>query len=425
MEYKYSLSKKGKSICPSCGKKTFVLYVDNSTKEPFHSTVGKCDRADNCAYHYAPKEYFQDNGIKIDFEPISCRPQPQQPQPSYLDTDIFKRSLSGYENNNLISYLKTIFDNDTIIGLIQRYFIGTSKHWENSTVFWQIDINGKVRAGKIMQYNGQTGKRIKKPNNRISWVHSVLKLENFNLSQCLFGEHLLSDKEKTVAVVESEKTAIIASVFLPDFIWLASGGSEGLSLKRCKVLFNRKVILFPDLGQFDKWKEKEAELSKICTVSTSAILEEKATEEERKAGFDIADYLTKSKLQNTPTNTSEDFSAVITRVCEKTENLTKHDVENKKSDEYDAIKKDDCNEYNALKNTKSNESNAIKKVICFISLDGRLYIPTPPDCKKSYTVYSSVEAYNNRSEKPTFEPFVLTDTKAMNEVFINLDTLKI
>jgi hypothetical protein len=63
-----------------------------------------------------------------------------------------------------------------------------------------------------MQYDSQRVSVLKKPQARISWVHSVLKLPNYNLSQCFFGEHLLIDTTKTVAIVESEKTAVIASV---------------------------------------------------------------------------------------------------------------------------------------------------------------------------------------------------------------------
>lgn len=98
-----------------------------------------------------------------------------------------------------------------------------------ATVFWQIDIHGNVRAGKIMGYDFETGHRIKEPFNQVSWVHSVKKLPYFHMKQCLFGEHLLSGNStgqstKTIAIVESEKTALIAALFIPDFIWLATGG---------------------------------------------------------------------------------------------------------------------------------------------------------------------------------------------------------
>ena len=50
------------------------------------------------------------------------------------------------------------------------------------------------------------------------------------MRQCLFGEHLLayaSSMARTVAIVESEKTALIAALFIPDLVWLATGGMHG------------------------------------------------------------------------------------------------------------------------------------------------------------------------------------------------------
>ena len=48
-----------------------------------------------------------------------------------------------------------------------------------------------------MQYNPETGKRMKHQSGAIDWVHNKLKksrqlLEDFNLQQCFFGEHLLN-----------------------------------------------------------------------------------------------------------------------------------------------------------------------------------------------------------------------------------------
>jgi hypothetical protein len=130
-------------------------------------------------------------------------------------------------------------------------------------------------------------------------MHKVLNLPDFNLSQCLFGEHLLiSNKVKPVAIVESEKTAIMASVYLPEYIWVATGGCGNLSVKLCESLHGRNVVLFPDAGKFDDWNKKVEILSPICTVSVSSVIEQKATDADRKAGVDLADYLVKQSLSS-------------------------------------------------------------------------------------------------------------------------------
>ena len=114
------------------------------------------------------------------------------------------------------------------------------------------------------------------------------------MQQCFFGEHLLTIfPTATVAIVESEKSAMIASLIMPELICLATGGIQGLSIEKCQVLKNRNVILFPDLGAFEKWSLKAQEISKYshCVVSVSTILQYTSTSEEKLEGLDIADYL--------------------------------------------------------------------------------------------------------------------------------------
>ncbi|MCU0432255.1 MAG: DUF6371 domain-containing protein [Bacteroidia bacterium] len=283
--------------CPSCQQrdKTFSLYIDTETGKHIHPTVGRCNRESKCSYHYTPKQYFQDNNISFDTtQPKAYKPRTaaQQTKPvSFIPVEIFKASLKGYETNHFAKYLIDLFGAEVASELISRYFIATSKHWSGATVFWQIDITGKVRTGKIMLYNPVTGKRVKEPFNHINWVHKSLQQPEFELGQCLFGEHLLIDKTKPVAVVESEKTAVIASVYLPQFIWVAVGSLTNLNAEKCSILKGRTVALFPDLNGFDKWNTKAEELSHLANFVVSDLLERKATETEREQGFDLADYL--------------------------------------------------------------------------------------------------------------------------------------
>ena len=86
-----------------------------------------------------------------------------------------------------------------------RYRIGTSNHWPNATIFWQIDQQQKVHTGKIMLYDYHTGHRVKDPFNHIAWVHKSENTKNFHLKQCLFGLHRLRPDTKIVAIVEAEK----------------------------------------------------------------------------------------------------------------------------------------------------------------------------------------------------------------------------
>ena len=102
-------------------------------------------------------------------------------------------------------------------------------------------------------------------------------------------------------LVESEKTAVIMSHFISDYIWLATGGKNGcFNRAAMQVLQGRDVTLIPDLGATEQWKAKSAMLSEICKkVSVSDILERIATEGQRNQGLDIADFflLSPSKRQ--------------------------------------------------------------------------------------------------------------------------------
>lgn len=287
--------------CPSCQQrdKTFSRYIDTETGQHLHPTVGRCNRESNCGHHYTPKQYFQDNGISFDTpQPKAYKPRPVTPQPkpvSFIPVEVFKASLNptAFEVNYFVKYLIDLFGVEVASQLVSRYFIATSKHWNGATVFWQIDTQGKVRTGKIMLYSPTTGKRVKEPFNHINWVHKALKQPEFELKQCLFGEHLLIDKTNPVAIVESEKTAVIASVYLPQFIWVAVGSLTNLNAEKCSILKGRTVVLFPDLNGFDKWSSKAKELSHLANFTVSDLLERKATEAERKQGLDLADYLIK------------------------------------------------------------------------------------------------------------------------------------
>jgi hypothetical protein len=302
-EHKYILEPyKGMNTryrCPSCQQrdKTFTLYIDTETGEHIHPTVGRCNRESNCGHHYTPKQYFQDNNISFDTpQPKAYKPRPVTPQPkpvSFIPVEVFKASLKAHETNHFVKFLINLFGAEVASQLVSRYFIATSKHWNGATVFWQIDTQGKVRTGKIMLYSPTTGKRIKEPFNHINWVHKALKQPEFELRQCLFGEHLLIDKTKPVAIVESEKTAVIASVYLPAFIWVAVGSLSNLNAEKCSILKGRTVTLFPDLKGFEKWNNKAKELSHLAIFTVSDLLERKATEAEKKQGFDLADYLIK------------------------------------------------------------------------------------------------------------------------------------
>lgn len=296
--YKYSLDKSSKKHkCPKCDKNRFVRYVDNSTDNYLNSKVGKCDREINCGHHYSPKMFCNDEGNS--YEPFSVNQFVNKIKSTdYHSRNDLKETLKVELNsNNFIKFLSSNFNRVDVDSVLSNYNIGTAEYCYNGTVFWQINSTNQIRAGKIISYT-KAGKRTKYTN----WVHSIKikegKLKKFNLSQCLFGEHLISKYHKPIAIVESEKTACIMSMLFKKYLWLATGGLHGISNKKFLPIKERQIILYPDLGikgikgsPFDIWNRKKKELSTLgYTISISELLEKNATQMDREKGLDIADY---------------------------------------------------------------------------------------------------------------------------------------
>lgn len=287
-DYRYQLepyNRNSKHRCPSCDHKTFTLYIDTHNSEYVNSDVGRCDREIHCGYHIPPREYFNNYQpkpkSKIRF-PKEEDNLPKVEQGAYIRFKDFNNSLKNYDRNSFISYLVKLFNVKITSELILKYFIGTRN---KSTIFWQIDFFGNIRTGKIMAYDPINGRRIR----YVNWVHQ--DFQNFDLKQCLFGEHLLRNNRKRVAVVESEKTAIIASAYLPEYIWLASGGKNGISEEKFKVLKDRNVTFIPDIDCFEEWIDKIFSFQKDFDFKFWNELVEIATDSEIEQGLDLADYL--------------------------------------------------------------------------------------------------------------------------------------
>ena len=195
--------------------------------------------------------------------------------------------------NRTRRFLRTLFPPETITRLITDYCLGVTK--DRSAIFFQLDIQGRCRGGKIIQYNPETGHRIKDAGVPVDWVHARLKKkgllpESWSVRQCLFGEHLLAQyPDALVCLVEAEKTAVICSAFCPKFIWLATGGKTQLG-DRLDVLKGRKVLVFPDIDAYAAWQEAFAK-KPYLSVTFSDILEKDGTPEDRAAQIDIADWL--------------------------------------------------------------------------------------------------------------------------------------
>lgn len=298
--------------CPKCGDPhSFAYYLDGNTGLPIDKTVGRCNHESGCGYHYTPKQFFIDNPVEKErfVRPVQQKPiQKPQREIGYIPFQYVEKSASY--NSSFVYFLCGLFDrysleSPTIERLMQDYALGATK--DGSIIYWQIDTKGKVRTGKVMKYDPNTGHRVK-DGGGINWIHAMMKKQgllpdDYHLVQCLFGEHLLKIyPTKVVALVESEKSALIASGVYPDYVWLATGGKSQLSIDKLKVLQGRTVVMFPDVDGFEYWSNKAKEVEAIgCKVVVSDLLEKNATDEDRANKIDIADWLIRCLSESTVT----------------------------------------------------------------------------------------------------------------------------
>ena len=287
--------RKSRHTCPNCGNKTsYTKFVDVTTGDYLGDSFGRCDRIEKCGYFRAP------TGKDINNSPILINPKEaieayqleENAEVSLVDSSNVVSSMTLMDN--LSQFLFNNFDRAKVTETLLKYKLGESDRWKGSTIFWQIDQNLDVRTGKIILYDVETGKRVKKPRPHISWYHVPEKFlmddsyPDFSLKQCIFGEHLVNNETTEVHVVESEKTALLCNI-IDGKVWLAVGGLEMINEERLLPFKHCKITFYPDKGAkaVDKWKKKLAPIGETFDIKINTFLEKTTLED----GSDIGDLI--------------------------------------------------------------------------------------------------------------------------------------
>lgn len=274
-EYKFSRNRGQVKYCP-CGKSN-----SNGKFAPFQGYLkeGYC--------HSCDQAFYPDS--KTITKPFDRLLMPKQ-QPKFHDLELVEKTvLVPDDQNNFIIFLKTLFTSREVQKAVLNYLIGSWSDWKGITVFWQIDQKERVYHGKLMLFNTETGKRVvgKDGNAIISSVRSRLNIDKIGFNQCLFGLHLVGKNTKVIALIESEKSAIIMSIFKPEYVWLSTGGKGGFKFDFLNPIKGQTIIAFPDKGVYDLWLEKANQLNSFgFNIRVSNWLE---TQNEFNVGTDLAD----------------------------------------------------------------------------------------------------------------------------------------
>ena len=208
-----------------------------------------------------------------------------------------------------------------------RYRLGATK--DGGVIFWQIDDHQQVHTGKIMYYQSDCHRS---KERHPTWVHCLMKDQlppNYEFHPCLFGLHLLSNTDQSdltdinnsfnsldscsekpsvssvqsvvpkIAIVESEKSAVILSEKFPDFVWLSCGGLQAFRPELLAPLVDYKVVIFPDTDPtgdaFRQWSQVAIEAQRLYKfhypLRISRLLEDHASPEQKQRKIDLVDYL--------------------------------------------------------------------------------------------------------------------------------------
>ncbi|GAB3018998.1 DUF6371 domain-containing protein [Spirosoma pulveris] len=237
-----------------------------------------------------------------------------------LPDEVVSPSLGHYERNQFSSLLCQQFGKRKADELLYQFKIGTSKRWPGACIFWLIDEQDRARAGQVVLFvnDWHKAKYIDKEGNSKVCISSVSYslirrfrkqgqpapdwLTDYDKNAprwpILFGLHQLvtAPLEQPVAVVEAPKTAVVCSAMIPGFVWLAVGALSYLNAERLAPLRSRSVMLFPDLSKsgkaFTQWSQVANDLNKKgFQITVSDYLEQRATDEQKAQGLDLADFL--------------------------------------------------------------------------------------------------------------------------------------
>jgi len=197
---------------------------------------------------------------------VDQKSTPNIKKPDYeLLQKAYDYSIANTTQSGLFKHLARFVETEALKQHFNQNSVGADT--DGNCIFWTLEASGRPIKPKVIPYNPWTGKRIK--NNYNSAGASVniegrkfyFTIRNGYISHRLFGQEKLKWQvsysiknhsnleyaEAPVILVESEKSALIAQIEFPQYIWIATSGVNGLTNERAKSLIaetgNRKILI--------------------------------------------------------------------------------------------------------------------------------------------------------------------------------------
>lgn len=273
--------------CLACDKKgsdifSFVAEAENlNQRTDFVEIAKRAAAACGLSYMLPDSEGVTNSDTPT---PIARATARQDQPPRYFNAEA-ESMAQEVELTNLFKYLCRIWKAAEVWRVMESYKVGrghyinapkskfnASDDWQmnpnpcrlqNSTAcnsFPSIDTAGNCHAVKIAPYPSTDHHRIKDAQPDKAAFYWIKPEQN---KGAYFGTHLLPLRPAApVAIVESEKSALIGSLFAPKYIWIATQGKGQLSPDSAsvEVLKGRELHLFPDTDGLQSWSEIAARL---------------------------------------------------------------------------------------------------------------------------------------------------------------------
>lgn len=246
------------------------------------------------------------------YHPLPAKPHtPPPPLPMLVLPTEYVKIRQDISEDTLCKWIRNLpwdkLQKERVEKTLKNYLVGHSK--DGHTIFWQMDENGQLRTGKMMLYKPD-GHRDRESKGNFSWIHTRLEKagkydpEQYEMKTTFFGMHLIDYyPDATINIVESEKTALLCSIYYgyPESnLWLACGGLSMLSYDRLLPLFvrGRRISLLPDHDSIEKWTKIAHDISWYAidfgyepNMSVQTTFVERNWREEDGEKADIADML--------------------------------------------------------------------------------------------------------------------------------------
>lgn len=285
-------------ICPDCGSDECWCF-DKSRDFPanvhcyhcgaHYDAVGAVMRMLNIDYHDALLHLADRHGqhrlfgtdqdsrpaTKTEPSPFipSTREHEEEPDLNltYVDLNRIEECAGLFEGTNLFRYAVEVLQLNAgkVIDTAMRYGCGGIERpqWKSDpcpVIFPYADDEGKIIDAKVLAYRTD-GHRVKykdRHGKEVALTTTLRKIDETSGdkdSLPLFGNHLAFMRRdfSFVAVVESEKSAVLLSLMMPDTLWLAAGSKHWITphniAAKLRPFKDCRIRMLPDRNAVEEW----------------------------------------------------------------------------------------------------------------------------------------------------------------------------